>query len=132
MKPKIAIVAGGYTSEHDVSLRSAAGIESFLDKQKYDVTIVRLEKDDYKALTVGLHVGQNISRDAVMAQLINIQYDRNDFDLKRGTFRCRGDVLDIFTPDSEDMLTRISFFGDCSSEDAVSFSMLWMGEVFRA
>ena len=70
------------------------------------------EKDDYKALTVGLHVGQNISRDAVMAQLINIQYDRNDFDLKRGTFRCRGDVLDIFTPDSEDMLTRISFFGD--------------------
>ena len=50
MKPKIAIVAGGYTSEHDVSLRSAAGIESFLDKQKYDVTIVRLEKDDYTAL----------------------------------------------------------------------------------
>ena len=50
MKPKIAIVAGGYTSEHDVSLRSAAGIESFLDKQKYDVQIVQLEKDDYTAL----------------------------------------------------------------------------------
>ena len=50
MKPKIAIVAGGYTSEHDVSLRSAAGIESFLDKEKYDVEIVRIEKGDYTGL----------------------------------------------------------------------------------
>lgn len=54
-KPRIAIVAGGFTSEHDVSLRSAAGIESFLDKEKYDVEIVQMdgigEKDvNYKAL----------------------------------------------------------------------------------
>ena len=70
------------------------------------------EKDDYKALTVGLHVGQEISRDAVMAELINIQYDRNDIELKRGCFRCRGDILDIFTPDSDEFVTRISFFGD--------------------
>ena len=70
------------------------------------------EKDDYKALTVGLHVGQEISRDAVMAELINIQYDRNDIELKRGCFRCRGDILDIYTPDSDEFVTRISFFGD--------------------
>ena len=54
-KPKIAIVAGGFTSEHDVSLRSAAGIESFLDKEKYDVEIVQMDgitalETNYKAL----------------------------------------------------------------------------------
>ncbi|MCQ2529488.1 MAG: excinuclease ABC subunit UvrB [Saccharofermentans sp.] len=70
------------------------------------------EKEDYLSLMVSLEVGQEISRDEVMAQLINIQYERNDFDLKRGCFRCRGDVLDIFTPDSEEFLTRVSFFGD--------------------
>ena len=70
------------------------------------------EKEDYMSLMVSLHVGQEISPDAVMAELINIQYERNDFEVKRGTFRCRGDVLDIYTPDSEDVLTRISFFGD--------------------
>lgn len=70
------------------------------------------EKEDYMSLMVSLHVGQQISPDAVMAELINIQYERNDFEVKRGTFRVRGDVLDIYTPDSEDVLTRISFFGD--------------------
>lgn len=70
------------------------------------------EKEDYMSLMVSLNVGQVISPDQVMAELINIQYERNDFELKRGTFRCRGDVLDIYTPDAEDVLTRISFFGD--------------------
>lgn len=70
------------------------------------------EKDDYLSLMVSLHVGLEISREEVMAELINIQYERNDFELKRGTFRCRGDVLDVFTPDSDNALTRIEFFGD--------------------
>ena len=70
------------------------------------------EKEDYQSLMVLLRVGMEISRDEVMAMLINIQYDRNDIDLVRGTFRVRGDVLDIFTPDSEEAVTRISFFGD--------------------
>ena len=70
------------------------------------------DKSDYMSLMVSLKVGQEISRDAVMANLINIQYERNDFELKRGCFRCRGDVLDIYTPDSDGILTRISFFGD--------------------
>lgn len=70
------------------------------------------EKEDYMSLMVSLHVGLEISRDAVMAELINIQYDRNDFELKRGTFRCRGDVLDVYTPDADNVITRIEFFGD--------------------
>ncbi len=71
------------------------------------------------SLMVSLHVGLEISRDQVMAELINIQYDRNDFELKRGTFRCRGDVLDVFTPDSDNVITRIEFFGD--EIDKISF-----------
>ncbi|MBQ1894428.1 MAG: excinuclease ABC subunit UvrB [Clostridiales bacterium] len=70
------------------------------------------EKDDYRSLAVELQTGRHISRDQVMAELINIQYDRNDFELKRGTFRCRGDVLDVFSPDSDNIVTRITFFDD--------------------
>ncbi len=87
------------------------------------------EKEDYQSLMVSLRVGQEISPDEVMAELINIQYERNDFEVKRGTFRCRGDVLDIYTPDSEEMLTRISFFGDeiekISSVHAISGKTEW-------
>lgn len=70
------------------------------------------EKDDYLALALMLETGLEIPMDVVMAQLINMQYSRNDFDLQRGTFRRKGDVIDIWTPDSEHTLTRISFFGD--------------------
>ncbi|MCQ2466484.1 MAG: excinuclease ABC subunit UvrB [Clostridia bacterium] len=70
------------------------------------------DKEDYQSLMVMLRVGMEISREQVMAMLVNIQYERNDIDMLRGTFRVRGDVLDIFTPDSEEAVTRISFFGD--------------------
>ena len=70
------------------------------------------EKEDYLALALMLETGLEIPMDAVMAQLINMQYTRNDFDLSRGSFRRKGDIIDIWTPDSEHTLTRISFFGD--------------------
>ena len=70
------------------------------------------EKSDYLSLMMMLEVGLEIPRDAVIGQLISMQYERNDFELKRGTFRCKGDVLDIWTPDSEHVITRVSFFGD--------------------
>ena len=77
------------------------------------------EKEDYQSLMVMLRVGMQITREEVMAMLINIQYDRNDIDLIRGTFRVRGDVIDVFTPDSEEAVTRIEFFGD--EIDRISF-----------
>ena len=77
------------------------------------------EKSDYMSLMLSLEVGLEISRDAVMAQLVNMQYDRNEFEHKRGCFRCKGDIIDIWTPDSENTLTRISFFGD--EIDKISF-----------
>ena len=70
------------------------------------------EKNDYLSLALMLETGLEIPMDNVMSQLINMQYTRNDFDLSRGCFRRKGDVIDIWTPDSEHTLTRISFFGD--------------------
>lgn len=82
------------------------------------------EKEDYLSLALMLETGLEIPMDSVMSQLINMQYTRNDFDLSRGCFRCKGDIIDIWTPDSEHTLTRISFFGDeidkISYVDAVS------------
>jgi excinuclease ABC subunit B len=77
------------------------------------------EKEDYLSLALMLETGLEIPMDNVMAQLINMQYTRNDFDLSRGCFRRKGDVIDIWTPDSEHTLTRISFFGD--EIDKISF-----------
>ena len=77
------------------------------------------DKEDYESLVVPLKVGQRITPDEVMIQLVNIQYDRNDFEPVRGSFRCRGDVVDVYTPDSENTLTRISFFDD--EIDKISF-----------
>ena len=77
------------------------------------------EKSDYQSLMVSLKVGQKITPEEVMAALVNIQYDRNDFEPVRGSFRRRGDVVDIYTPDSEHLLTRISFFDD--EIDKISF-----------
>ena len=70
------------------------------------------EKEDYLVLALMLETGLEVPMDVVMAKLINMQYTRNDFDLQRGLFRKKGDVIDIWTPDSEHTLTRISFFGD--------------------
>lgn len=77
------------------------------------------DKSDYQSLMVSLKVGQTITPEAVMAGLVNIRYERNDFEPVRGSFRCRGDVIDIYTPDSENLLTRISFFDD--EIDKISF-----------
>ena len=67
--------------------------------------------EDYAGQAVFITVGETLDRDRLIASLIDIQYDRNDFDLVRGTFRVRGDVLDIFPPYADRPL-RVEFFGD--------------------
>ncbi len=73
--------------------------------------------EDYAGVAVFLNAGEEIGRDALIHRLIDIQYDRNDFDLSRGTFRVRGDVLDVFPPYADRPL-RVSFFGDAIEEIA--------------
>lgn len=66
---------------------------------------------DYNDLSVRLQVGERRLRDKMMRQLTDIQYQRNDVDFHRGTFRVRGDVVDVF-PAGEELAYRIEFFGD--------------------
>ncbi|MEZ4572233.1 MAG: excinuclease ABC subunit UvrB [Thermomicrobiales bacterium] len=66
---------------------------------------------DYDQQTITLKVGDTIRRDRVLRHLIDIQYDRNDMTLVRGTFRVRGDTLELY-PAYEDLALRVEFFGD--------------------
>ena len=67
---------------------------------------------DYQNMMVSLRPGQEKDRDEVIQKLINIQYTRNDMDFHRGTFRVRGDVLEIFPANFSDTAYRVEFFGD--------------------
>ena len=67
---------------------------------------------DYQNMTVSLRPGMMKDRDEVIKKLVEIQYARNDMDFKRGTFRVRGDVLEIFPVSESDMAFRVEFFGD--------------------
>ena len=67
---------------------------------------------DYKNMVLSLRPGMERDRDEMIRKLIDIQYDRNEMDFKRGTFRVRGDVVEIFPADSSDTAVRVEFFGD--------------------
>ncbi len=67
--------------------------------------------DDYGGMSLKIQVGERRVRDKLLRQLTDIQYQRNDIDFHRGTFRVRGDVVDIF-PASEEVAYRVDFFGD--------------------
>ena len=67
--------------------------------------------DEYKASVVDVRVGEEWERDALLRKLVRLQYDRNDVELKRGTFRVRGDVVEI-APAAEEYAIRVELFGD--------------------
>lgn len=67
---------------------------------------------DYQNMIISLRPGMERDRDEVIRRLIDIQYDRNEMDFHRGTFRVRGDVLEIFPADYTDLAVRVEFFGD--------------------
>ncbi len=68
--------------------------------------------NDYQNMIISLRPGMEKDRDDVIRALIDIQYDRNDMDFHRGTFRVRGDVLEIFPADNSELAVRVEFFGD--------------------
>src|SRR5699024_890033 len=67
---------------------------------------------DYQNMVISLRPGMIKDRDEVIGKLIDIQYDRNDIDFKRGPFRVHGDVLEVFPAGSGENIIRIEFFGD--------------------
>ena len=66
----------------------------------------------YDGMMLRLRVGEEVDRDALLRKLVEIQYTRNEMDFRRGTFRARGDVIEIFPADSEDAAIRIELWGD--------------------
>lgn len=67
---------------------------------------------DYQNMAISLRPGMERDRDEILRKLIDIQYDRNDMDFKRGSFRVRGDVLEVYMADQTDQAIRVEFFGD--------------------
>ena len=119
-----------YIPHTDTFIEKDASINDEIDKLRHSATSALLERKDvivvasvsciyglgnpeeYKKLTVSLREGMRKDRDEVMRQLIDIQYERNEIDFVRGTFRARGDILDIFPASYSSSGIRIEFFGD--------------------
>lgn len=119
-----------YVPSSDTYIAKDSSINDEIDKLRHSATAALSERRDviivasvsciyglgspidYQEMVISLRPGMIKDRDEVVAKLIEIQYDRNDMDFKRGTFRVRGDVLEIFPAISEDYAIRVEFFGD--------------------
>ncbi|MFN3198469.1 MAG: excinuclease ABC subunit UvrB [Bradymonadia bacterium] len=119
-----------YVPVSDTFIEKVSSINEEIDRMRHAATRSLLERRDviivssvsciyglgsaeaYYNQLVALEEGQRIDRDEVMAQLVSIQYDRNDYDFHRGTFRVRGDIIEVFPVHSEENAYRIEFFGD--------------------
>ena len=85
--------------------------------------------EEYKDLVVSVRVGMEMDRSELLRKLVDVQYSRNDIDFQRGTFRVRGDVVEIFPASREEMCIRVEFFGD--EVDRIREVNYLTGEVIR-
>ena len=119
-----------YVPQSDTYIAKDSSINDEIDKLRLSATASMAERkdviivssvsciygigspDDFQNMMLSLRPGQEIDRDQVIHGLIDTQYIRNDMDFKRGTFRVRGDTVDIFPANASDFAYRIEFFGD--------------------
>ena len=119
-----------YVPQTDTYIAKDSAINEEIDKLRLSATAALVERkdviviasvsciyglgspEDYLGMMVSLRPGMEKDRDEVARELIDIQYDRNDMDFHRGTFRVRGDVLEIFPANYTDTAVRVEFFGD--------------------
>jgi len=119
-----------YVAHRDLYIEKDSSINDEIDKLRHSATAALFERrdvlivasvsciyglgdpEDYQDLMVSLRVGMERNRDEIMRRLIDIQYQRNDISFTRGTFRVRGDVLEIFPASSSENAQRVEFFGD--------------------
>ncbi|MDY6012977.1 excinuclease ABC subunit UvrB [Clostridium sp.] len=119
-----------YVPQTDTFIEKDASINDEIDKLRHSATSALFERKDviivasvsciyglgnpeeYKKLTISLRTGMQKDRDEIIRKLIEIQYERNDIDFSRGTFRVRGDSLDIIPASSSNKGIRVEFFGD--------------------
>lgn len=119
-----------YVAQTDTYIEKDASINDEIDRLRHSATSALLERRDvivvasvsciyglgnpeeYKNLTLSLRQGMTKDRDEVLKKLVEIQYERNEINFVRGTFRVKGDVLDIFPASSTNKGVRVEFFGD--------------------
>ena len=119
-----------YVPSSDTYIAKDSAINDEIDKLRHSATAALSERKDviivasvsciyglgspidYQNMVISLRPGMIKDRDEVIGKLIDIQYDRNDIDFKRGTFRVHGDVLEVFPAGSGENIIRIEFFGD--------------------
>ncbi len=119
-----------YVPTTDTYIEKDASINDLIDKMRHSATHSVLTRRDvivvasvsciyglgspetYQGMIVLVEDQKEVSRDDLLARLVEIQYQRNDYDFHRGTFRVRGDVLEIFPAYEEDRAIRVEFFGD--------------------
>lgn len=119
-----------YVPAQDLYIEKDSSINDEIDKLRHSATRSLLERDDviivasvsciyglgspkaYHGMLSFVEVGQQIERNAVLRELTKIQYERNDYDFHRGTFRVRGDTVEVFPAHEGERAIRIEFFGD--------------------
>ncbi|SUK16925.1 excinuclease ABC subunit B [Staphylococcus agnetis] len=136
-----------YVPSTDTFIEKDASINDEIDQLRHSATSALFERDDviiiasvsciyglgnpeeYKDLVVSIRVGMEMDRSELLRKLVDVQYTRNDIDFKRGTFRVRGDVVEIFPASRDELCIRVEFFGD--EIDRVSEINYLTGEVLR-
>ncbi|EHI68704.1 excinuclease ABC subunit UvrB [Streptococcus ictaluri] len=119
-----------YVPSSDTYIEKDSSVNDEIDKLRHSATSSLLERNDvivvasvsciyglgspkeYADSAVSLRPGQEISRDQLLNQLVDIQFERNDIDFQRGRFRVRGDVVEVFPASRDEHAFRIEFFGD--------------------
>ncbi len=119
-----------YIAHSDTYIEKDASINDEIDKLRHSATASLFETDnviivasvsciyglgdpiDYENMIVSLRPGMEFKRDDVMKKLVSMQYIRNEVDFKRGTFRAKGDVLEIYPSNKEESAIRVDYFGD--------------------
>ncbi len=119
-----------YIASSDTYIEKTTAVNEEIDRLRHSATCALNERRDviivasvsciyalgdpeeYLHLSLSLRPGMEVSREEVMRKLVDIQFQRNDLDFQRGTFRVRGDTLDIFPMGNEGRAIRVSFFGD--------------------
>ena len=119
-----------YVPSSDTYIEKDASINEHIDQMRLSATKALLEREDviivatvsaiyglgdpaaYHGMILHLRQGATMDQRAILARLAELQYTRNDYNLRRGTFRVRGDVIDIFPAESERSAIRVELFGD--------------------
>ena len=119
-----------YIAQSDTYIEKDASINDEIDKLRHSATLSLFETRDvivvasvsciyglgdpidYQEMMMSLRPKQNVSRDRVMKKLVSMQYSRNEIDFKRGTFRAKGDILEIYPSSTSEAALRIEFWGD--------------------